>query len=48
MLSNGQIKRSDLPFGSEFSPVQINLPQVLELAANNTRYVKWIEFLGGR
>ena len=29
------IKRSDLPFGSEFSPSQINLPRVLELAAEH-------------
>lgn len=27
--------RSDLPFGSEFSPSQINLPHVLELAAEH-------------
>ena len=28
------IKKSDLPFGSEFSPSQINLPKVLEFAAS--------------
>ena len=28
------IKKSDLPFGSEFSPSQIDLPNVLEFAAS--------------
>lgn len=27
------MQKSDLPFGSEFSPSQINLPNILELAS---------------
>lgn len=30
------MKKSDLPFGSEFSPSQISLPKILELAENNS------------
>jgi hypothetical protein len=29
------MKKSDLPFGSEFSPSQVNLPAVLDLAKQN-------------
>jgi len=34
-LINFLMRRSDLPFGSEFSPSQIDLPHVLELAAQH-------------
>lgn len=32
VAKRGKIRRSDLPFGSEFSPSQIELPRVLEFA----------------
>lgn len=37
------VLKSDLPFGSEFSPSQIDLPELLELAITHAGDVKALQ-----
>lgn len=37
------MQKSDLPFGSEFSPFQIDLPKLLELAMMHASGVKALQ-----
>lgn len=40
------MQKSDLPFGSEFSPSQIELPELLELAMTHAGIVKALQAQG--
>lgn len=37
------MQKSDLPFGSEFSPSQIDLPELLELAMTHAGNVRALQ-----